>query len=95
MDTSFYILDIVNKGTANIGVHIPFFFFNLTLQYCIGFAIQKPIIQSEESQKEKHQYSIQMHIHGIKKDGNNNPVSQTAKETQMYRTVFWTLWGEG
>ena len=29
-----------------------------------------------------------------KKDGNNNPVCKTAKETQMYRTVLWTL-GEG
>ena len=27
-----------------------------------------------------------------KKDGNNNPVYETAKETLMYRTVFWTLW---
>ena len=26
------------------------------------------------------------------KDGNDNPVCETAKETQMYRTVFWTLW---
>ena len=25
-------------------------------------------------------------------DGNNNPIYETAKETQMYRTVFWTLW---
>ena len=25
-------------------------------------------------------------------DGNNNPVYETAKETLMYRTVFWTLW---
>ena len=33
-----------------------------------------------------------MHIYGILKDGNNNPVCETAKETQMYRTVFWTLW---
>ena len=30
----------------------------------------------------------------LKKDGNNNPVYKTAKETLMYRTVFWTL-GEG
>ena len=53
------------------------------------------IIQSEVSKKEEHQYSIQfilMHIYGILKDGNNNPVCETAKETQMYRTVFWTLW---
>ena len=28
------------------------------------------------------------------KDGNDNPVCETAKETQMYRTDFWTL-GEG
>ena len=52
----------------------------------------EPIIQSEVSQKEKHQYSILTHIYGIQKDGNDNPVCETAKETQMYRTVFWTLW---
>ena len=50
------------------------------------------IIQSEVSQKEKHQYSILTHIYGIEKDGNDDPVCETAKETQMYRTVFWTLW---
>ena len=48
--------------------------------------------QSEVSQKEKHQYSILMHIYGISKDGNDNPVYETAKETLMYTTVFWTLW---
>ena len=52
----------------------------------------EPIIQSEVSQKEKHQYSILTHIYGIQKDGNNNLVCETAKETQMYRTVLWTLW---
>ena len=31
----------------------------------------------------------------IKKNGSNNPVWETAKETQMYRTVFWTLLGGG
>ena len=50
------------------------------------------IIQSEVSQKEKYQYSILTHVYGIWKDGNNNPVCETAKETQKYRTVFWTLW---
>ena len=49
----------------------------------------EPIIQSEVSQKEKHQYSILTHIYGIKKDGNDRPVCETAKETQMYRTFFW------
>ena len=52
----------------------------------------EPIIRSEVSQKEKHQYSILTHIYGIWKDSNNNPVYETAKETLMYRTVFWTLW---
>ena len=52
----------------------------------------EPIIQSEVSQKEKHQYSILTHIYGIQKDGNNNPVYETAKETQMYRTIFQTPW---
>ena len=52
----------------------------------------EPIIQSEVSQKEKHQYNILTHIYGILKDGKNNHVCETAKETQMYRTVFWTLW---
>ena len=47
---------------------------------------------TEWSQKEKHQYSILTHIYGIWKDGNDNPVCKTAKETQMYSTVFWTLW---
>ena len=52
----------------------------------------EPIIQSEVSQKEKHQYSILTHIYGIQKDGNDDPICETAKETQMYITVFWTLW---
>ena len=54
----------------------------------------EPIIQSEVSQKEKHQYCILVLINGIQKDGNNDPICKTAKETQMYRTIFWTL-GEG
>ena len=42
-----------------------------------------PIIESEVSQKEKYQYSILIHICGIQKDGNDDPVCKTAKETQM------------
>ena len=52
----------------------------------------EPIIQSEVSQKDKDQYSIPTHIYGIFKDGNDNPLCKTEKETQMYRTDFWTLW---
>ena len=51
----------------------------------------EPIIQSEVSQKEKHQYSILTHIYGILKDGNDDPVCETTKEKQMCRADFWTL----
>ena len=54
----------------------------------------EPIIQSEVSQKDKHQYSILTHIYGILKDGNDNTICKIETETQMYRTDFWTL-GEG
>ena len=40
----------------------------------------EPVIQSEVSQKEKHKYSILTHIYGIQKDGNDNPVCETAKD---------------
>ena len=52
----------------------------------------EPIIQSAVSQKDKDHYSILTHIYGILKDGIDNPVCKTEKETQMYRTDFWTLW---
>ena len=52
----------------------------------------EPTTQNEVSQKDKDQYNILTHIYGIKKDGNNNPICQTEKETQMYRTDFGTLW---
>ena len=48
----------------------------------------EPIIQSEVSQKEKHQYGILTHIYGIEKDGNDNPVYETAKETLIYRSLL-------
>ena len=50
------------------------------------------IIQSEVSQKEKHQYIVLTHIYGIQKDGNNDPICKIAKQTQRQRTDFWTLW---
>ena len=53
-----------------------------------------PIIQSEVSQKEKHPYSILTHIYGIQKDGKDDPVCKTVKETQMYRTDLDSV-GEG
>ena len=52
----------------------------------------EPIIQSEVSQTDKHQCSILKHIYGILKDGNDNLICMTEKETQMYSTDFWILW---
>ena len=43
----------------------------------------EPIIQSEVSQKDKHQYGILTQTHGIQKDGNNDPICETAKKTQI------------
>ena len=43
----------------------------------------EPIKQNEVSQKEKHQYSILTHIYGILKDGNDDPIYETAEETQI------------
>ena len=51
----------------------------------------EPIIQSEVRQKDKRQYSILTHTCEILKDGNDNPICKTEKETQIYRTDFWTL----
>ena len=49
----------------------------------MGWMKLEPIIQSEVSQKEKHQYSILARLYGILKDGNNDPICKTAKETQI------------
>ena len=52
----------------------------------------EPIIQSEVNEKEKHQYNILTHIYGLYKVGNDDPICETAKVTQILRTEFWTLW---
>ena len=43
----------------------------------------EPIIQSEVSQKDKDQYCILMHVYGIKKDGNDNHICKTEKDTDV------------
>ena len=43
----------------------------------------EPIIQSEVNQKEILQYSVLMHMYGIYKDGNDDPICETAKEIQI------------
>ena len=54
----------------------------------------EPIIQSEVSQKEKHQYNIITHIYGIQEDGNDNPVCETAKRHRCIEKSFG-LCGKG
>ena len=53
-----------------------------------------PIIQSEVSQKEKHQYSILMHTYGIQKDDNNDPICETARDTDVQNRLLDSV-GEG
>ena len=54
----------------------------------------EPIIQSEVSQKEKHQYSTLTHIYGIWKDGNNDPICETARDTDIKNRLLDSV-GEG
>ena len=42
-----------------------------------------PIIQSEVSQKEKHQYTILTHTYGIQKDSNDDPICKAARDTDV------------
>ena len=51
-----------------------------------------PIIQNEVSQKEKNKYHILRHIHGIQKDGTDEPICSAIMEMQTQRTDLWT-WG--
>ena len=52
----------------------------------------EPIIQSEVSQKEKHQYSVLTHIYMQFRKMVMMTLYVRQQETQMYRTDFWTLW---
>ena len=54
----------------------------------------EPIIQSEVSQKEKHQYSILTHIYGIQKDGNDNLYARQQKRHRCIERTF-RLCGRG
>ena len=48
----------------------------------------EPIIQSEVSQKDKDQYSILTHIYAILKDGNDNPICKTERDTDVQNRLL-------
>ena len=54
----------------------------------------EPTIQSEVSQKDKDQCSILTHIYGILKDGNDNPICKTERDTDVQNRLLDSV-GEG
>ena len=52
----------------------------------------EPIIQSEVKSERKTPTQYTNTFIWSQNDGNDDPICETAKETQMYRTVLWTLW---
>ena len=48
----------------------------------------EPIVGSEVSQKEKHQYSILTHIYGISKDGNDTLYARQQKRHRCIEQSF-------
>ena len=54
----------------------------------------EPIIQSEVSQKEKLQYIILTHTYGIQKDGNDDSICKTARDTDVKNRLLDSV-GEG
>ena len=55
----------------------------------------EPIIQSEVSQKEKRQYGTLTHIYRIQKDGNDDLICKTTKETQIKKKQTFELCERG
>ena len=54
----------------------------------------EPSLQSEISQKEKHKYIILMHIYGVQKDGNDDPICETERDTDIKNRLLDSV-GEG
>ena len=54
----------------------------------------EPVTQSEVSQKDKDQHSILTHIYGILKDGNDNPICKTERDTDVQNRLLDSV-GEG
>ena len=55
----------------------------------------EPIIQSEESQKDKDKYYTLIHTYGIQKDGNNDPMCKDSKRDTDIKNRPLDSVGEG
>ena len=62
--------------------------------YLLAICKLELIIQSEVSEKDKEYYSILIHIYGIYKDGNDNPICKTEKDTDVQNRLLDSM-GEG
>ena len=72
------VVVLIHNGIFNvIPIKLPMVFESVLMKW-----MKLESIIREVSQKEKHQYSILTHIYGIQKDGNDDPICETAKETQ-------------
>ena len=73
-----------------IGTHISIITLNvnglnaLTKGHRLAECIKNQPTKQQQQQKDPYICCLQ--------ETHFNPVCETAKETQMYRTVFWTLW---
>ena len=54
----------------------------------MGWMKLETIIQSEVSQKEKHQYSILMCMYEIQKDDNDDPICEIARDTDIKNRIL-------
>ena len=62
-------------------------------QHCTGNSHQSNLIRKRnEGNQIRKKVKLSLFVDNIFRKGNDNPVCEAAKETQMYRTVFWTLW---
>ena len=79
---------IVNKAEIDVFLEISCFFddpVDVGNLICGSSAFSKTSLNIWK-------FSILMYIYGIYNEVNDNSICETAKETQVYRTVFWTLW---
>ena len=67
--------------------------FTTFIEHSIETPSQSNLIRKRnEGNQIRKKVKLSLFVDNIFRKGNDNPVCEAAKETQMYRTVFWTLW---